>query len=138
MNRTASVPLLLLTACAVESDPMPWLSSAQRACLEQVRSGVRLKDGQQVQLFVSRQGAFSGAVTDNGFIRAHLDSARYQACVAGSGSRQATAGLTEVSPGVFLNAADKALWDTLTAAQRQRALTFSANGGTLQGSLGDA
>lgn len=136
MNRIFPM-FLLLTACAGTGDPMPYLNSTQRACLAQARAAAPIKVGQEGHLFVDKQGHFSGTVTDNGFTRYTIDAAPYDKCVAAAAQVEANAGLSEVAPGVLLNAADKALWDTLTAAQRQRGLTFIANGGTLQSSLGD-
>ena len=129
--------ILLLTACAAETGAMPYLNSTQRACLAQVKTAVRLQDGEQAMLFVNREGRFSGAVTKNGFTRYDLDSAPFDDCVAQAIKQQELTGLSEVAPGIFLDAADKALWDTLTPAQRQRALTFLANNGTIQSSLGE-
>lgn len=136
MKRTFPL-FLLLTACAAETDPMPYLNSTQRACLAQVKTAVRLQEGEQAMLFVNRDGRFTGSVTRNGFTRYELDSAPFDECVAQATKQQALTGLTEVSPGIFLEADDKALWDTLTAAQRERALTFLANGGTIQSSLAE-
>ncbi len=128
---------LLLTACTAETDPMPYLNSTQRACLAQVKTAVRLKEGEQAMLFVDKEGRFSGAVTQNGFTNYALESKPYDACMAQADDQQANSGRAEVAPGVLLNPAEKALWDGLTPAQRQRALAFIANGATIQASLGD-
>ena len=133
-----AIPIFILrTACAAETDPMPYLNSTQRACLTQVKTAVRLQDGEQAMLFVNREGRFAGAVTKNGFTRYQLESAAFDECVAQATKQQELTGLSEVAPGIFLDATDKALWDTLTPAQRERALTFLASGGTIQSSLGE-
>ncbi len=129
--------VLLLAACAAESDPMPYLTGTQRACLAQVKTAIPLRPGQTASLFISKAGTFTGAVTDNGFTRYQLDARPYNTCIAQAADQQALVGLTEVAPGVLLNSEDKALWDTLTPGQRQRALTFLANGSTIQSSLGE-
>ena len=129
--------LILLTACAAETDPMPYLNSTQRACLTQVKTAVRLQDGEQAMLFGNREGRFAGAVTKNGFTGHEPDSTAFDGWFAQATKQQERTGRSEVAPAVFLDAADKALWDTLTPAQRERALTFLANGGTIQSSLGE-
>jgi hypothetical protein len=127
--------VLLVAACAAQSDPMPYLNATQRACLAQVKTAVPLKPGETASLFVSKTGEFTGTVTEGGFTRYELDSGPFDACMAEAAAQQAQAGLTEIAPGVSLNAADKALWDSLTPPQRERALLFLANGATIQSSL---
>ncbi len=126
---------LLLAACTAKTDPMPYLNSTQRACLAQVKTAVRLREGEQAMLYINRAGNFTGTVTKGGFTRYELDPAPFDDCVAQATRQQNMTGLTEIAPGIFLDAADKALWETLTATQRERALIFIANGGTIQSSL---
>jgi hypothetical protein len=135
MKRTIAL-LLVLAGCAETVDPMPYLTPAQRACLAQVEAAVPLAPGQSASLFVSQSGVFTGAVLENGFSKYVLDDGPYNTCIAQSASAAAAAGMTQVAPGVFLDAQDLALWNSMTPAQRQKGLAFIANGGTLAGSVG--
>jgi hypothetical protein len=137
MRTATSLLALLVAACAAPaSDPMPYLTANQRACIGQVQSALQLTPGQTASVFVGRDGRFTGAVSEGGFVKYELDPKPYDACMAQAADAVANAGLAEVAPGVFLSADDKALWDKLTEPQRQRALQFIANGGTVAGSLG--
>lgn len=129
--------LILLASCGNEIEAMPYLTDVQRACLAQVKTAVNLQPGETASLFVSKAGDFTGAVTKGGFTRYALPPKPYDDCIAEAAESQVVADLSEIAPGIVLNSEDKALWDTLTAAQRERALTFLANGGTIQSSLAE-
>jgi hypothetical protein len=132
------IPLLVLLAACAPPDPRANLTPTQRACLAQVEQGIVLDQGETLVLTVDLQGKFAGAVLRDGLERRRIDPAPYNACMAGAAQAQALAGYTEIAPGVMIDAADKALWDTMTPAQRQRGLEFIANGSTLAASMGDA
>ncbi len=122
---------LVAAACAATLPPPSFKSERERACYQRGRAAITTPGTE-----LRRAGpgdAFVEATLREGFLVSTRRSEAFDACMA-SGTAAGPGPLSASGlegPPITLTAADQAIWDRLTTAEKAEAVRFIRAGGTL-------